>query len=61
LPRLGPAAGGIRRTPYGDVDGALVDALGLSTAMTAKNALAGLPLGGGKAVLIDFAEHEAVA
>ena len=49
---LGPAAGGCRMWPYPDEDEALTDALRLSKAMSAKNALAGLPLGGGKSVII---------
>jgi leucine dehydrogenase len=48
---LGPAAGGTRMKVYADPDQALRDGLRLSTAMTSKNAIAGLPLGGGKAVL----------
>jgi leucine dehydrogenase len=50
--RLGPAAGGCRMHPYESVDAALHDALRLSRGMTYKNALAGLPLGGGKCVII---------
>jgi valine dehydrogenase (NAD+) len=49
---LGPALGGTRFYPYRDEDEALADALRLSTAMAYKNALAGLDLGGGKAVII---------
>src|SRR5581483_2981248 len=49
---LGPALGGTRFYPYGSVDEALADVLRLSTAMAYKNALAGLDLGGGKAVII---------
>lgn len=49
---LGPAAGGCRMWPYASQDDALNDALRLSKAMTWKNALAGLPLGGGKSVII---------
>jgi leucine dehydrogenase len=49
---LGPAAGGCRMWPYPDVESALFDVLRLSKAMTWKNALAGLPLGGGKSVII---------
>jgi leucine dehydrogenase len=48
---LGPAAGGTRMKVYGEPSDALRDGLRLAAAMTAKNALAGLPLGGGKAVL----------
>ena len=50
--RLGPAAGGCRRWVYPAAAAALQDALRLSEAMTWKNALAGLPLGGGKSVLL---------
>jgi len=49
---LGPALGGTRFYPYPDEDAALADALNLSRAMAYKNALAGLDLGGGKAVII---------
>jgi len=49
---LGPALGGTRFYPYRGEDDALADALNLSRAMAYKNALAGLDLGGGKAVII---------
>lgn len=49
---LGPAAGGCRMLPYGSEAEALEDALRLSFAMSYKNAVAGLPLGGGKTVVI---------
>jgi len=49
---LGPAAGGTRFKPYARDDDALDDALRLSRAMSYKSALAGLPVGGGKAVII---------
>jgi leucine dehydrogenase len=49
---LGPAAGGCRMWNYASVDDAVTDALRLSQAMSYKNALAGLPLGGGKSVII---------
>lgn len=49
---LGPALGGCRFYPYTDEEGALTDVLRLSRGMTYKNAMAGLPLGGGKAVII---------
>ena len=49
---LGPAAGGVRFWHYADDDDALTDALRLSRGMSYKNAMAGLPLGGGKAVLL---------
>jgi len=50
--RLGPALGGTRFYPYPGEDAALADVLNLSRAMAYKNALAGLDLGGGKAVII---------
>ena len=49
---LGPAAGGSRFWHYADDADALTDALRLSRGMSYKNAMAGLPLGGGKAVLL---------
>lgn len=48
---LGPASGGTRMKTYPAPHDALRDGLRLSWAMTSKNAVAGLPLGGGKAVL----------
>jgi glutamate dehydrogenase/leucine dehydrogenase len=48
---LGPGAGGTRMKVYAEPRDALNDGLRLSAAMTSKNAMAGLPLGGGKAVL----------
>ncbi|WP_299848791.1 Glu/Leu/Phe/Val dehydrogenase dimerization domain-containing protein [uncultured Roseovarius sp.] len=50
--RLGPAAGGLRMREYASAQAALEDVLNLSRGMTYKNAAAGLPLGGGKAVII---------
>src|SRR6185437_15810105 len=49
---LGPAAGGARFWHYAKDEDALVDALRLSRGMSYKNAMAGLPLGGGKSVLL---------
>ncbi len=49
---LGPALGGLRFWNYKTDDDAFVDALRLSRGMTYKNAVAGLNLGGGKAVMI---------
>jgi valine dehydrogenase (NAD+) len=49
---LGPGLGGTRFYPYPDESAALADVLRLSKAMAYKNALAGLDLGGGKAVII---------
>jgi leucine dehydrogenase len=48
---LGPGAGGTRLKTYPEPAEALHDGLRLSSAMTRKNAVAGLPLGGGKAVI----------
>ena len=50
--RLGPALGGCRFLPYAREEDALVDALRLARGMTYKAALADLPHGGGKSVLI---------
>ncbi len=53
---LGPALGGTRMASYADAAepaaAAYADALRLSRAMTYKNALAGLPHGGGKGVIL---------
>jgi valine dehydrogenase (NAD+) len=49
---LGPALGGTRFYPYGGEQDALEDVLNLSKGMAYKAALAGLDLGGGKAVII---------
>jgi valine dehydrogenase (NAD+) len=49
---LGPALGGTRFAPYQSTDAALADVLALARAMAYKNALAGLPHGGGKAVIV---------
>ncbi|MFG2043355.1 Glu/Leu/Phe/Val dehydrogenase dimerization domain-containing protein [Dactylosporangium sp. NPDC048998] len=48
---LGPSLGGTRFYPYASEDEALHDVLELSRGMAYKNALAGLDLGGGKAVI----------
>jgi leucine dehydrogenase len=50
--RLGAAVGGCRMYPYANEDDALFDVLRLSRGMTYKSALAGLPFGGGKSVII---------
>ena len=52
---LGPAFGGVRIMAYRREQDALADALRLSRGMTYKCALAGLPAGGGKAVILDHA------
>jgi leucine dehydrogenase len=49
---LGPALGGTRMWPYLSEEEAITDVLRLSRGMTFKNALAGLNLGGGKAVIL---------
>jgi leucine dehydrogenase len=49
---LGPAVGGTRMRLYPTVDEAAVDALRLSRAMTYKAAMAEMPRGGGKAVIL---------
>lgn len=48
---LGPAAGGCRMWNYTTGDALLTDVLRLSQGMSYKNAMAGIPLGGGKAVI----------
>ncbi len=50
--RLGPSLGGIRMWPYENQKEALQDVLRLAGAMTKKAAISGLPMGGGKAVII---------
>lgn len=50
--KLGPALGGCRFIPYPDTLSALYDAMRLARGMSYKAALAKLPLGGGKAVII---------
>lgn len=49
---LGPALGGTRMWPYKSEEEAINDVLRLSRGMTYKNAVAGLDIGGGKAVII---------
>ena len=49
---LGPAAGGCRMWPYATTAEAVADVLRLSRGMSYKNAMAELPLGGGKAVIV---------
>ena len=49
---LGPALGGTRFWSYASEAEALTDVLRLSHGMTYKNALAGLPFGGGKSIII---------
>lgn len=54
---LGPGAGGTRFWHYADPAGAMRDALRLSRGMSYKNAMAGLPMGGGKAVILADAQR----
>ena len=49
---LGPACGGTRMYPYASSDDAMTDVLRLSRGMSYKSAMAELPLGGGKAVIM---------
>lgn len=49
---LGPGAGGTRFWAYADPRDAMRDVLRLSRGMSYKNAMAGLPMGGGKAVIL---------
>jgi leucine dehydrogenase len=56
--RLGPALGGCRYLAYPDERSAIRDAARLAQSMSYKAALAGLPLGGGKAVIIRPAHVE---
>jgi glutamate dehydrogenase/leucine dehydrogenase len=49
---LGPALGGVRWMPYPDMDAAVTEACRLARGMTLKNALAELPYGGAKSVIL---------
>ena len=53
---LGPAVGGIRTRHYDDTAAAVADAQRLAAAMTLKCAIAGVPAGGGKTVVLDGPE-----
>ena len=55
---LGPALGGCRMWNYASDADALTDALRLSRGMTFKAALAGIPYGGGKSVIIGDAKRD---
>jgi valine dehydrogenase (NAD+) len=56
---LGPALGGMRLKRYpGGLREALEDVMALARTMTLKASVAGLDLGGGKAVMIDDGRHE---
>ncbi|HWI86158.1 MAG TPA: Glu/Leu/Phe/Val dehydrogenase dimerization domain-containing protein [Sphingomonas sp.] len=54
---LGPAAGGTRFWHYADANDAVTDALRLSRGMSFKNAMAGLPVGGGKGLILADADR----
>ncbi|MCK9194144.1 MAG: amino acid dehydrogenase [Nevskia sp.] len=56
--RLGCGLGGCRMWPYVSDDEALTDVLRLSRGMTYKAALAGLPQGGGKSVILGDPRHD---
>ena len=56
--QLGPALGGCRYLPYADDESAIADAIHLAQGMSYKAALAGLALGGGKAVIVRNAHVE---
>jgi leucine dehydrogenase len=59
--QLGPSLGGCRMFPYASSDEALTDVLRLSMGMSYKAAMANLPQGGGKAVIIgDPRQHKSV-
>ena len=49
---LGPSMGGCRMFPYANEELALTDVLRLSRGMTYKSALANIPVGGGKSIII---------
>jgi leucine dehydrogenase len=49
---LGPAVGGTRFWHYENDDAAVKDLLRLARGMTYKNALAGIPFGGGKSIIL---------
>lgn len=50
---LGPGFGGVRRRAYPSTDAAIAEAQRLAAAMTLKHAVAELPYGGAKSVIID--------
>jgi len=56
--RLGPGLGGCRMWPYVSDEAALTDVLRLSRGMTYKAAMAGLPQGGGKSVILGDPRHD---
>ena len=50
--KLGPALGGLRLQSYANTNSAIIDAMRLAKGMSYKAALANLPFGGGKAVIL---------
>src|SRR5690242_3980701 len=50
--KLGPAVGGTRFWKYESEEAAIKDLLRLARGMTYKNALAGIPFGGGKSIVL---------
>ena len=55
---LGPGCGGCRIFPYASFEAGLEDVKNLSRGMTFKNALGGIPFGGGKAVIFADAKKD---
>ena len=58
---LGPAAGGVRFWHYADPRAAITDALRLSRGMSYKNAMANLPMGGGKGVVLAAKQGDVIS
>ncbi len=56
--RLGPGLGGTRMWPFASEEEAIIDVLRLSRGMTYKAAVAGLDLGGAKAVIIGDSKRD---
>ncbi len=56
--KLGPALGGTRVWKHESLEAAITDALRLSRGMTYKSAIAGMPFGGGKAVILANAKTD---
>lgn len=56
--KMGPALGGCRFYNYKNKDDAMTDVLRLSEGMTYKSAMAGIPLGGGKSVIMGHPETQ---
>lgn len=56
---IGPSLGGCRLRPYSNLEDALADVLNLSEAMSYKNALCGIPFGGGKSVIVSDGSNTA--